>query len=78
MVSKCECQSVNLQRSRYSCGQIPSLIDESGPVTSVNINIYEDEILGRKDIRIIYYIQFFSGESKVYKYLISRETLHCI
>ena len=38
-----------------------------GDITSINFNskkVYEDEIFGRQDI-----LQFFSGESKDYKYV---------
>ena len=47
---------------RFSCRQIPTLT--SLPSTLTTKKVHEDEIFDRQDK-----LQFFSGESKDYKYL---------
>ena len=49
------------------CKEVFIYTDSRYDITSVNLNskkVYEDQIFGRQDI-----LQFFSGESKDYKYV---------
>ena len=52
-------------KDRTDFGLIPKLVSESQSISQIPVyEVYEDEIFGRQDI-----LQFFSGESKDYKYV---------